>query len=212
MNSMRFFIFILLLLPTTSLAYNPIVAEPAAVYEPISIEGDVFVEHNLLGDLEGAPDLYEFSSDVAFTFQAQLKQKAGGEYPFALILVRQNDTDDGVIEIARQGARLEDWTTEHYLSLGMALSEAPVLERELTPGTYRLEVSTPDNEGAYMLVTGEETVRSGWWAKFTAVFITQMHFGVFPLLAVLSPYVAIPVLLLLTLALWLKRKWHSVKL
>lgn len=199
-------------LPLIGFAYNPSLQEPAAPYEPIVIEGDIFIERNLLGDLDGSPDLFEFTSDVAFSITAQLKQKNSDEpVLFGLLLVRQNDTDGGVTEVARQNVKPETWFVESYPSLGMTFREGPVLERDLTPGTYRIEVSTPDNYGTYMLVLGDETVRSGPISKFIDVFITQFHFGVFFLAAFISPYVTIPIVILLTIFVWFKRKWDTVE-
>lgn len=212
---MKKFLFsvVLVFLPALVFAYNPIIAEPDAVYEPILVEGDLYIEKNLLGKLEAAPDLYEFSSPVAFTFTVQVKQRdSGAPIPFGLLLVRQNESNGGVTEVLRQNVSPEDWQQIRYISLGMTFLEAPKIERNLTPGTYRIEVNTPDNYGPYMLVIGEETVYSGPLARFIHVFITQRHFDVFLPLAVLSPYVAIPTFLLVALLLWFKRKWDSVKL
>lgn len=199
--------------PVLSSAYTPVVSQPETPYSIIPIQGDLYIEQNLLGDLNDFPDLYEFTSDVAFTFNSQIKQRDTNEpIPFGVLLVKVNDFNGGVSEISRQNLNPNDWSVNRSILLGMTFLEAPILEQELPAGTYRIEVSTPDNHtGDYMLAIGEESKSGGLWARFKSVFITQHHFGVFFIFAFLSPYVSIPILSLLSLFVWFKRKWQSVK-
>ncbi len=180
-----------LCLPTVcTYAYNPISAEPTEAYSVITIEGDPYVERSYLGDLEDAPDLYELKTDVAITLRIEVQQRAGKKaVPFGLMIVRQNDVDGGVEEIVRQNEPLESWVKKWRYTLGMNLLSAPVVETEILPGTYRIEVSTPDNKGAYSLTLGEEPVSSGYLKSLGQVFKTQHHFGFTPFRFLLSSYV-----------------------
>ena len=193
------------------LAFNPIAVEPDLPGEPIYITEDPYVEKHLLGDLASSPDLYQISSESAFTLTAQLRQRAVDDATsFGLIIIRMNENNAGVTEILRQNIEPELWEVNRYPSVAMSFLEAPVVTTELEPGTYRVEVSTPDNRGAYMLVIGDESVFSGPFSRFVDVFIIQHHFGVFPLLAFMSPYVFIPILALFATGLWFKRRWDRV--
>jgi hypothetical protein len=168
-------------------AFNPISAEPIEQYSVIPIEGDTYIERTYLGDLEDAPDLYELKTDVAITLRLQVKQRdSKRSIPFGLIMVRQNDADGGVEEIVRQNEPLEKWFKERSYVLGMVFLAAPVLEKEIKPGTYRIEVSTPDNNGVYSLTVGEEPDPQGYFKSIVHIFKTQHHFGFTPFHALQS--------------------------
>ncbi|MEK7462436.1 MAG: hypothetical protein AAB618_02580 [Patescibacteria group bacterium] len=189
---MRYLLLTLVLLTSVSFAYayNPIPAEPTEAYSLIEIEGDPYVERSYLGDLEDAPDMYELKTDVAITLKMQVMQRSNKKaQPFGLIIVRQNDIDGGVAEIVRQNEPLEKWTKERSQMLGMRFLTAPVLEKEITPGTYHIEVSTPDNKGSYMLLVGEEPVSSGYFKALAQIFKTQHHFGFTPFHLIFSSYI-----------------------
>jgi hypothetical protein len=142
----------------------------------------------------------------------QLKQRSGEEYPFRLIVVRINENNGGVEEVTRQSIDPTFWTDERSVALAMSFSAAPPVTEEIEPGTYRIEVSAPDNLGPYLLVIGEDETWQGPFSRFISVFMTQAHFNVFPLFALLSPYVLIPLLALVATALWFKRRWDSVRI
>lgn len=189
---MRHFIIAVTFFLSTTLAqaYNPISAEPEEAYSVIPIVGDPYVERSYLGDLDGVPDLYEFKTEVAITLRVQIRQRAGREaVPFGLILVRQNDMDGGVTEIARQNEVLQNWGKERSHLIGVKFLSAPILEKEITPGTYRIEVSTPDNIGNYSLTTGEESEASGYFKSLSQIARTQYHFGLTPIYLLFSSYV-----------------------
>ena len=169
-------------------AYNPIVAEPPQAYEVIAIEGDPYVQREYLGTLSDFPDMYELTSDVAFTLQVKVRQRASSEAPFGLIVVRQNEDDGGVTEVVRLNQPLEEWTKVSDSTLGMKFLEGTALTRDLQPGTYRIEVSSPDNKGDYMLVVGDELVRTGFFSTLADVYTIQRHFGYTPLHMLFSNY------------------------
>ena len=179
----------LLFLPSILFAYNPIIAEPAEAYEIIPIEGDPYIQREYLGNLADFPDMYELTSDVAFTLQVKVRQRASEETPFGLIVVRQNEDDGGVTEVVRQGQPLEEWTEVKDSTLGMKFLEGATLSREVEPGTYRIEVSSADNKGDYMLIVGDEVVRTGFFSTLADVYKVQRHFGYTPLHLLFSNYV-----------------------
>jgi hypothetical protein len=185
------FLFVFLLATVnTTFAYNPIVAEPIEAYEVIKIEGDPYIERSYLGDLEEFPDMYELTTDVAIKLKVELKQRSTKKaVPFGLIMVRQNNDDGGVTEIIRQNQPLTDWKENRNAMLGMTFLGSEVIEKDIAPGTYRIEINTPDNKGPYMLTIGEEPVSSGYFKALLQIAKTQYHFGVTPFGLLASSYV-----------------------
>jgi hypothetical protein len=181
----------LLTLCTTAHAYNPIVAEPTEAYEIIPITGDPFTERQYLGSLDGFPDMYELTTTVGFPLKVRVQQRSiDTPIPFSLIVVRQNDDNGGVSEIAR--FQEEKWLTVEDSTLGITLLESSVFEKEIAPGTYRIEVSTPDNLGTYALVVGDELVTPGYIATLGDIRQLQKHFGYSVGSLLRSPYIFYP--------------------
>ncbi|HEY0964719.1 MAG TPA: hypothetical protein VGE31_02905 [Candidatus Paceibacterota bacterium] len=193
-------VFLFLLTATTVFAYNPIEVEPPEAYAIIPIEGDPYIQREYLGDLEDFPDMYELTSDVSFTLSLKVRQRASKDaQPYGLIVVRQNDTDGGVTEIARLNQSVEDWEKASEPSLGMTFFESMTLEKEVTPGTYRIEVSTPDNRGEYMLVVGNESHSSNFFKALGQIYLTQKHFNYTPFHMLFSSYVLYPLGIILVI-------------
>jgi hypothetical protein len=169
------------------------VAEPAQAYDVIKIEGDPYVQREYLGNLADFPDMYEITSAAAFTLTAQIRQRATKEpIPFALILVKQNEDDGGVTEIVRFNQESVSWQPVKRSPLGFGLMQSEVLQQAVEPGTYRIEISTPDNQGDYMLVIGDEETSSGYFESLADINLTQKHFGYSPFRLFLSSYVYYP--------------------
>jgi hypothetical protein len=188
-------------------SYNPIIAEPQQAYEIVPIEGDLYIQREYLGNLSDFPDMYELTADVAFTLQVKVRQRASADAPFGLIVVRQNEDDGGVTEVVRLNQPLEEWGEVKDRTLGMTFLQGTTLSREVEPGTYRIEVSSPDNKGDYMLIVGDELVRTGFFSTLADVYKVQRHFGYTPLHMLLSNYVYY--LLGIILVLYgIYRTWH----
>lgn len=195
-----FVVFLFLIIAFPAVAYNPIKAEPQEAYEVIAIEGDPYIEREYLGDLEDFPDMYELTTDVSITLKIQLRQRDSKKaVPFGLILVRQNDADGGVTEVIRMNEPVSDWNTIKEPSLGMKFLEGGLIEKEIAPGTYRIEVSTPDNKGDYMLIVGDEPESSGFFKALAQIYTTQRHFGYTPFHMFFSSHVYYPIGILIVL-------------
>lgn len=189
-----------LTLALPALAYNPLIIDPPQPYAVIPIEGDPYVEHQFLGTLADYPEMFELKTDVAITLKAAVRQTlSSNAVPFGLIIVRQNDADGGVTEIVRQNQPLAEWTKRSDSVLGISFLESNTLEKDILPGTYRIEVSTPDNKGDYMLTIGDEPVRSGYFATIGQIYSVQHHFGYTFLHMLLASYVYYPLGILIVL-------------
>ncbi len=189
MKAIFFFVFFLAT-ASIAFAYNPIAAEPIEAYDVIKIDGDPYIERSYLGDLEDFPDMYELTTDVAIKLRVELKQLSTKKaVPFGLIMVRQNNDDGGVTEIIRQNQPLSEWKEGRNAMLGLTFLGNEVIEKDIVPGTYRIEISTPDNKGPYMLTVGEEPVPSGYLKALRQIAKTQYHFGATPFRLLASSYV-----------------------
>jgi hypothetical protein len=177
-------------LAEAAVAYNPVPAEPSEPYAVMALEGDPYIEQQFLGDLEDYPDMYELTTDVSIDLTLQVRQRAGKRaVPFGLIIVRQNDDDGGVTEVLRSSQELDTWQKTRFASLGITFLEGEKIVKAITPGTYRIEVSTPDNKGAYMLQIGDEPKSAGFFTSMFHIYKTQSHFGYTPLHMLFSSYV-----------------------
>jgi len=178
---------------TPALAYNPIPVHPTEQYEVLKIDGDPYIEHDFLGTLADYPETFELKTDVSMTFTAAVFQRSTGTpVPFGLMFVRQNDSDGGVTEVARASTSLSNWSKVYEQGLGITLLQGSELRKDIGPGTYHLEVNTPDNKGDYMLVIGEEPAQTSYFKTLAHVARIQYHFGYTPLHLLLSSYVFYP--------------------
>ena len=186
-------VFFLLAVVTPAFAYNPLVIDPTQPYKVIPIKDDPYIEHQFLGTLEDYPEMFELKTDVSMTLKAAVRQKSSSKAVlFGLIVVRQNDTDGGVTEIVRQNQPLAEWQRVADSVLGMDFLQAQTLEKDIVPGIYRIEVSTPDNKGDYMLTIGDEPVRSGYFSTLGQIYTAQKSFGYTPFHMLFSSYVYYP--------------------
>ena len=145
-------------------AFSPVVSEPSIPYEAMIVENtDTFQERILLGDLEQFPDMYELAFDKASDITIQLKQRDTETLsPFSLLMVKVNE-DGSVSEVFRHQTPVEEWSYINDMMLGFNLREDEAFVKSVDAGTYRLEVSTPINEGAYMLILGDESTKDGFF-------------------------------------------------
>jgi len=196
---------------TVAEAYNPSVVEPVRPYEVLVVAQEPEVTQEYLGALLDFPEMYETSSEEPFLLTVAVKQLVT-ETPvsFSLIAIRQNDVGGGVTEVFRKNQPVGDWTVEKNSVLGLTFLVSDTVEARVEPGTYRVEISTPINEGDYMLVLGNQLNPSGYFAMLGHIRTTQAHFGYSWLRMLYSSYVYYPlgsiVLLLLIFKTWQRRK------
>jgi len=184
----------LVLLPVFAQAYTVFETDISQPYEIVPIEATPPIEHNYLGTLEEYPVMYEITSDKPFTFVAQVSQLAGSEaQPLSLLLVRKNDRGGGVTELARMNADPAEWTRHTDSILGLSLLTSPQISEPVEPGTYRIEVSSPENVGDFLLSVGEEETEPGYFATLGSIRQTQAYFGFGFFSMLKSSYVYYPI-------------------
>lgn len=206
-----FFWFCFLAVPVV--AYEVTVAEPTEPYAVVDLATYTGVQELYLGNLNDFPIMYEFSVSEEQVLRAELSQRYTGKEPikFSLIVVRIDDNTGSVKEVVRLNPTSDDWRVERDRVIGMTFWRGPKLEETLATGTYRVEVSTPDNQGKYGLLLGTVSSDAGYFATLGTVRTVQKFFGhtFFRLLA--SSYVYYPLGILL-LIFGLRKTWQYRKL
>ncbi len=85
--------------------------------------------------------------------------------------------------------------------LGLSFLRSQKFEAKIGMGVYRVEVSTPDNIGSYLLTVGEEHASPGYFATLADIYMIQRFFGKSPLALFRSSYVYYPIGSLILLGL-----------
>lgn len=207
-----FFALISVLLPTLAEAFVAVETDVSQPYEIVPIEVTLPTQVSFLGTLNDYPVMYEVTEDEAFTFVAQLSQPLRQEaQPLTLLLIRQNDRGGGVTEIARQTIKPAEWVSRRDSMLGMSFRYAPIMNIPVEAGTYRLEVSSPDNQGQYLLTIGSEAQEVGYLQELDYVRQTQSYFGLGFFSMLRSSYVYYPIGIVLLLLAFFKTWQFSRK-
>jgi hypothetical protein len=195
-------------------AFSPEITEVVRPYEVVTIDEQAVRTQDYLGELSGFPVMYEVTSDESFTLQARVQQRYNSALEpiaFSLIAIKQDERGGGVTEVERLRSGTSDWQRVKDSQLGFSLWEGIALSADVEPGTYRIEVSTPENEGKYLLSFGTEDADDGYFQSLAGVRRTQQFFGFsfFKLLS--SSYVYYPLGVLFVLFI-IQRGWKYRKI
>lgn len=197
-------------------AYEVYTTAPTKPYDIIPFAEGLDIKQVYLGQLEDFPVMYESALTSTTTLTVQVSQRfqsAINPLGLALMIVRVDDKDGGVAEVARLRPSAEDWGIRKDKVYGMTFWDSELVTKELGPGLYRIEVSTPDNIGAYALTVGEFDDWLGYFETLSRVRAVQDNFGysVFGMLR--SSYVYYPLGIILLLFVmhhtWKFRKYIS---
>jgi hypothetical protein len=195
-------------------AFTPEITEITRPYEIVTIDKQAVRTKDYLGELAGFPVMYEVTSDEPFILQARVQQlyQSGSEpAAFYHIPIKQNQRRGRVTEVARLRPDPSDWQRVKDSQLGFSLWEGTALLAEVEPGTYRIEVSTPENLGKYLLSFGNEAADDGYFETLSGVRRTQQFFGFsfFKLLSSSQVYYPLGIILGLFI---IQRGWKYRKL
>ena len=192
------------IVPGFSYAYTVYETDTSRPYEIVPIESAPPIQHSYLGTLDDYPVMYEVDSEEPFTFSASVSQPVNvTPQPITLLLIRKNDRGGGVAEVVRMTVDPADWDRKTDAKMGMTFLTSPVINESVEAGTYRIEVSSPDNVGQYLLTIGEVPTEPGYFAELGAIRQTQAYFGIGIFSMLKSSYVYYPIgILLLLFALY----------
>jgi hypothetical protein len=164
--------------PVFTLAYNPSINDTKVPYEVYEASSNIEARSEYLGELTGEPQMYEFSLGRETNLNLGLYQlDTETPIPFSLIVVKQNDRNAGVVEIVRLKSSEVVWSEMDDSVIGINLLSSQSTEAQLGAGLYRVEVSTPDNFGRYMLRIGEGDNDAGYFKTLGHVYTIQNFFG-----------------------------------
>lgn len=204
---------LLAFVPVALFAFNPILNTTSVPYEPMVIDGRIEEEVQYLGHLIGDPQMYEFTIGAETPLSLKVTQKEV-ESPLllSLITVKENTHNAGVTEVGRLKAQPDNLLLREDSVLGMSFLESQFFTATLTPGTYRVEVSTPENYGKYMLTIGTKPAEVGYFTTLAQVRTVQKFFDRSFLAIFTSSYVKYPlgILLLLGLIYFTWRKHNAL--
>lgn len=190
------------LLAARSFAYDAVVETVPVPYEVVELLGDYQLNKTVLGELENAPEMYEIKIEATSTLAVELRAvpMAETESTFSGIIIRQKETR-GIEEVARLEAREAKWNRLLDGQTGLPYLAGSFYSETVSPGTYRIEVSNPNNQGKYLLLIGTNNDEEGYFASLRAVITTYEFYGESKLKLFNSPYVHYPLGILILIIL-----------
>lgn len=198
---------------TITFAYNPTINEIQLPFEVKTMDSDIETKAEYLGELTGYPQMYEFVVGEEVNLDLVLNQLPKEDLTkFSLIVVRENLNNGGVSEIGRLQSKDITWTRTKDRVLGMTLEKSQTFSAELTPGIYRVEVSTPDNYGSYLLEVGTKPYNPGYFATLADVRTIQNFFGLSLFSMLRSSYVIYPLGIIILLSLFFVTRRYQTEL
>ncbi len=188
------------------------VAEPYAVL-PIDItkpELQLYV-----GELDGFPEMYEITVAKEMLLELGIRAVDAGmadKRNLSGILIRDK-AERGVEEVARLSKEDVAWSKVTDPNSGLEYFDGPLFARVVPPGTYRIEISTPANEGRYMLAVGDPEAGGGYFEKLAGVAALYDFYGHSKLAMIRSPLVHYPLgIILVMIGLFLTWRYQTRKL
>lgn len=202
----RLFVLVLLLVPVSGFAYEAIEVVQPSAFE-ISTVKEVSAEQWFVGELDNFPHTFEFLLTEPTSLRVQVMQLAGEAEPNCLSLIAIREVTRGVEEVMRRSC--EDATWEPFSDPVSKLDfvENQYYEDKLEAGIYRVEVSSPDNQGRYVLKWGTENTASGYFATLKSINTLRSGLGLSPVGILGSKYVFVPLFVIFSLGFfgWY---WH----
>jgi len=150
------------------------------------------------GELVGYPHMYEFSTRKEMTLSLSVAVPDNEEVQNIMsVIILSVQKDGSVVEVARLRAREASWESFYEPLGGDTYRRGGSFSASIQPGLYRVEVSTPDNAGSYVLFSGTESVseRKGYFASLQAVYALKVALGKSGFTLIGSPLIYVPGLL-----------------
>ncbi len=193
-------------------AYTSVVEAVPVQYEVVHVTDDPMVERVILGELEGYPEMFEIRSDTDFTLTVELRSVSQTlvSPEFGAIIIRQKEPR-GVEEVARLRPTEADWVRVVDAKTGLPYLAGPLWSEPAASGTYRIEVSSPENSGKYALVIGSQSDANGYFENLRNVKETYSFHAVSQLRMFNSPYIHYPIGILVLLGLFFSTWWWQRK-
>ncbi len=212
MGTMRYGILVLFLcVASFAYAHTPFLITQTSLHDIITID-EPENSRAFYGELTGFPHTYEIRAKKPFHLFAQVlvpdiessKNNVSG------IIIREVEGSGRVTEVARFLAKDATWDSFYEPFGGDSYRNGGTFEKDVDPGVYRIEVSTPDNLEKYVLAVGkiEGSGEIGYFETVRRIAEVKTFFGKSKIFVIQSPFVYVPlfVLILLGVAIWFYRR------
>lgn len=201
------------LLPLTALAHLPVLPE-FANYDDAQIVAEPDVSQAFYGQLSGFPHRYEFTVESRKTLQVEILvpdiAEATNDVGGIIVTKRK---DGFVDEVAKLNAETASWDSFYEPFGGDRYRQGPQFTETVEPGEYVVEVSTPRNEGKYVLVIGqlEDFSSVGLFGTMQRIYQVKQFYGKPPIAVLQSPFYYVPfsILLIVIFLLWYRYRRHA---
>lgn len=192
-------------------AHAPFLVTQESLHDIVLIERPE-VSRAFYGEMQGFPHTFEIRTTDPFHLYVEVlmpdidssKNNVSG------IIIKETGNKGRVEEVARLLAKDATWESFYEPFGGDSYRRGSSFERDVDPGVYRIEVSTPDNLEKYVLVVGkiEDSSEVGYFETVRRLTEVKAFFGKSKLRIIESPLVFVPLLVILSIggALWYVRK------
>lgn len=196
---------------TTSIfAYAPEVVVQKSLLDVSKITNPTLAQ-TFFGALAEFPHTYEIIATEPFHLFVQISVPNIESSADILsgIIIKEPSGKGRVEEIARLPAQSATWDSSYEWWSGDSYRKGPSFEKDLGPGTYRIEVNTPNNREKYILQVGTENeMVFGYFETVRRIVAVKKFFEKSPLRVVESPLILIPLLSIagVWMLLWYRRR------
>lgn len=196
-------------------AHVPVLV-PTQTQSSVIVVEDPDLSQAFYGELNDLSHTYEIQSLVPFTLTLQVlvPDTESSSNNISGIVVKLPETQGRVTEIAPLTATDAEWESFYEPFGGDSYRKGPKVEKELEAGTYHIGIHTPDNKEKYVLVVGtREELSIGYFETVRRLLGVKVFFGKSPVQVVESPFVYIPLLIVVCagLAFWYVRRKKAVQ-
>ncbi len=184
-------------------------ADFADAHVPIIVEGqdqtsiievsDPELSQAYYGQLTGFPHTFAITTTEPITLYVRvlLPDIDTSANNISGVIIQEPKGGGRVIEVGVLDAKKASWSAMYEWFGGDTYREGPVLEKQIEPGVYRLQVHTPDNLEKYVLVIGtREEMSIGYFELLRRLVQVKEFFGKAPWRIIESPYIFVPLVVL----------------
>ncbi|MCA9324972.1 hypothetical protein KDA23_02805 [Candidatus Saccharibacteria bacterium] len=205
--------FLIFLAPVASSAHQPVFPEPESSSDYVEIN-EPDISHAFYGTLTGYPHTYQLvvtadESPVTLFAEVLVPDREDVTNDRSVIIVKE--AQHGVSEVARLRAREAGWESFFEPFGADRYRRGDSYETELDTGVYLIEVSTPENQGPYVLVVGKREAFSifDYPQLIVDMYRVKHWYGKSGWLVLQSPLVYVPLVLIVLVwgFIWYRRRY-----
>lgn len=212
---MRILSLLVFFFTTTTLAqaYVPEVVVQKSLLDVVTIQ-DPTLAQTFYGDLSDFPHTYQIVATQPFHFfmQIAVPDIESSTNNISGILIKEPQGRGRVEEITRLYAKDAEWKSVREWWTMDSQRMGPFFEKDLGPGIYRFEVSTPNNHEKYVLKVGtREELTLGYFGTVSRLAGVKVFFEKSRVRVVESPLIFLPIIVLVGLGMWYRRRVRIMK-